>query len=69
VAGKGFQPNSIVRFTGSDRQTKFLTSSQLQVTLSGADVAVPDTAELTVFSPGASPVSHFDSCHAHNSDQ
>ena len=56
VAGKGFQPNSIVRFTGSDRQTKFLTSSQLQVTLSGADVAVPGTAELTVFSPGSPSV-------------
>lgn len=57
VTGNGFQPDSVARFRGSDRETKYLSASMLQVTLTSSDIASVGTGDLVVLSPGSSGVS------------
>ena len=45
----------MVRFRDGDRTTRYLSSSQLQVTLNNADLATAGTGELTVLTPGPTP--------------
>ena len=55
LTGSNFQPDSVVRFRDGDRTTRYLSSSQLQVTLNNADLATAGTGELTVLTPGPTP--------------
>lgn len=51
VTGTGFVGNSVVQWNGSARSTTFVNSTQLQVTLTAADLATSGTAQITVFTP------------------
>ena len=51
VDGSGFVPESIVRWNGSDRATTFVSDTQLQASISAADIANAGSASVTVFSP------------------
>jgi subtilisin family serine protease len=51
VNGTGFVGSSVVRWNGADRVTTFVSSTQLRAAISAADLAVPGTAQITVFSP------------------
>jgi subtilisin family serine protease len=51
VIGGGFVASSVMRWNGANRPTTFVTSSQLQATLSAADVATIGTGLVSVFSP------------------
>ncbi len=53
LRGTNFRPDSIVRWNGADRPTTFITGSQLQASLSGADLASAGTANVTVFTPAS----------------
>ena len=63
VNGTGFVASSIVRWNGADRVTTFVSSTQLRAAISAADLAVPGTAQITVFNPapggGLSPSRPF----------
>jgi hypothetical protein len=50
--GTGFSSGSVVRWNGADRPTTFVGSTQLQASISAADIAATGTAQVTVFSPG-----------------
>jgi uncharacterized protein (TIGR03437 family) len=52
VFGNNFQQNSVVRVNNSDRQTTFLSGSQLQAQIPASDIAAAGTAKVTVFTPG-----------------
>jgi uncharacterized protein (TIGR03437 family) len=49
--GSGFSFASVVRWNGQDRQTSFLSASQLTAQITAADIATASTANVTVFSP------------------
>jgi len=51
VTGAGFVEDSTVRWNGADRPTAFVSSTQLEATITGGDLAVPGVAAVTVFSP------------------
>ena len=51
VIGSGFVASSVVQWNGAHRPTTFVTSSQLQATLSAADVAAMGTGQVSVLSP------------------
>jgi subtilisin family serine protease/uncharacterized protein YegP (UPF0339 family) len=51
LTGTNFVASSVVRFNGADRQTTYVSQTQLTVTLPPSDLAVAGTAQLTVFSP------------------
>jgi hypothetical protein len=51
VIGSGFVGSSVVQWNGANRPTAFVTPSQLQVTLSAADLATIGTGQVSVFSP------------------
>jgi hypothetical protein len=51
VNGNGFVSSSVVRWNGADRPTAFMSVSQLQTTISTADVASAGSAAVTVFTP------------------
>lgn len=51
VNGTGFVAGSEVRWNGSTRPTTFVSATQLRATIAAADVAVPSTAQVTVFTP------------------
>lgn len=51
VNGTGFAFNSVVRVGGQDRTTTFVSSTQLTVELTAADVATATIKQLTVFTP------------------
>lgn len=51
VTGTGFAFNSVVRVSGQDRTTSFVSNSQLTVELTAADVAAASTKQITVFTP------------------
>lgn len=57
LEGSNFLPESVVRFRDSDRTTKFLSSSQLQVALNDGDLVAPGSGELVVVTPGSTPAS------------
>ncbi len=51
VNGSGFVDGSVVRWNGSDRPTTFVSGSRLTAAISSGDIAVADTASVTVFTP------------------
>jgi len=51
VAGTYFQPDSIIRWNGSDRHTVFLNDSQLLAFINAGDVATAGSQTVTVFTP------------------
>ncbi len=52
VNGSNFTAGSTVRWNGANRSTVFVSASQLQATISAADVAVAGTASVQVFNSG-----------------
>jgi sugar lactone lactonase YvrE len=53
VSGTGFVQASVVQWNQSNRPTTFVSSSQLQVALMAADLAVGGTAQIVVVNPGS----------------
>jgi hypothetical protein len=51
VNGSGFTNASVVRWNGSSRATSFLGATELQASITAADVAAAGTAQVTVFTP------------------
>jgi hypothetical protein len=51
VNGTGFAVESEVRWNGAARATTFVSATQLRASITAADIAVPVTAAVTVFSP------------------
>jgi len=51
VDGSGFVPNSVVRWDGADRQTTYISATQLQAVVNATDIANAGAASVTVFSP------------------
>jgi hypothetical protein len=49
VSGTGFVAGSEVRWNGSARATTFVSATQLRAAITAADVQVPTTAQVTVF--------------------
>jgi hypothetical protein len=52
VHGSGFVRSSVGRWNGSDRPTRWISSTRLEMTVSAADVASPRTAGVSVSTPG-----------------
>ena len=52
ITGSGFIQGSIVQWNQSSRTTTFVSSTELQVALTPADLAVGGTAQIVVVSPG-----------------
>lgn len=52
VHGSGFIRSSVIRWNGQERETRFISSTRLETTISSADVAAPGTAAITVHTPG-----------------
>jgi uncharacterized protein (TIGR03437 family) len=63
IEGTNFVSGSKVRWNGADRATTFVTSGQLQCSIPASDLAVPGSAQITVFNPapggGTSPALTF----------
>ena len=51
VTGTGFISDSVVRWNGGNRTTTFVSSTQLEASISASDVASAGTAQITVFKP------------------
>jgi hypothetical protein len=51
VVGNNFVPGAVVQWNGADRTTTFVSSTQLNVYISSADLANPGTASVTVINP------------------
>jgi hypothetical protein len=51
VQGSNFVNGSVVRFNGSDRNTSFVSSTQLTAQITAADVLSVGTASVSVFNP------------------
>ena len=51
IQGSGFVPGASVRWNGATRPTTFISSGELQASISAADVAAEGTASVTVFNP------------------
>ena len=54
VYGTGFTPFSVIRWSGADRTTTYLSGHRLSANIAASDIANPGTASITVFTPGAS---------------
>jgi YVTN family beta-propeller protein len=52
VVGTNFEPNSVVRWNGSERSTAQNAVNGLSAQISASDVAAAGTAAVTVFNPG-----------------
>lgn len=52
ITGSGFVQSSVVQWNQSNRATTFASSTQVQVALTAADLAVAGTAQITVTNPG-----------------
>jgi Putative Ig domain len=52
VDGTNFVSTSVVRWSGSNRTTTFVTSTQLRTAIPASDIAAPGTASITVANPG-----------------
>lgn len=61
VNGSNFSTSSTVRWNGADRQTTYVSATQLQAAIPAADVGAAGTAVVTAYTPGtgggASPTS------------
>ena len=51
LSGSGFAQDSVARIKGQDRRTKFLSETQLEVTVTAADLAVAGELPVQVFNP------------------
>ena len=51
VTGSNFVQNSVVRFNGQDRQTSFISSTELRATILASDILNGGSATITVFNP------------------
>jgi uncharacterized protein YdgA (DUF945 family) len=51
VNGDKFVSNSVVRWNGLDRNTTYVSATQLRATIPAADIAVAGTASVTVYNP------------------
>ncbi|HEU4561486.1 MAG TPA: IPT/TIG domain-containing protein [Longimicrobium sp.] len=51
IDGSGFAPASVARWNGADRPTRFVSATQIAVTLSAADLQTASHAAVTVFNP------------------
>lgn len=51
VTGSNFVSNSVVRWNGANRSTKFSSSSQLKASINSADLSNAGVASVTVFNP------------------
>ena len=49
--GSGFVPSSVVRWSGSDRATTYVSSSELQAAIPPSDLATGGDVQVTVFNP------------------
>ena len=52
VNGSNFISSSVVEWNGNTRTTSFVSSSSLQATITGADIATAGTAQISVSTPG-----------------
>ncbi len=50
--GSGFQPNSVVRWNGSERATTYVNGGELHANITAGDIAANTTAAIDVFTPG-----------------
>ncbi len=51
VTGTNFIQSSVVRFNGQDRQTTFISTSEVRATIAAGDIANGGSAQITVFNP------------------
>jgi hypothetical protein len=51
VDGSGFVVGSIVRWSGTDRTTTYVSATRLTASIPASDIAVPGTVQVTVFTP------------------
>src|SRR5262249_18315506 len=51
VTGTNYNGSSVVRWSGSNRTTTFISSTQLQAAIPASDTAATGTAAVTVFNP------------------
>lgn len=51
VYGSGFSTDSVVRINGSDRPTVYVSPTEVEATLSAADLAAAGSRSITVFNP------------------
>ncbi len=51
VTGSNFVQNSVVRLNGQDRQTMFVSATELRATITAGDIVNGGTATITVFNP------------------
>jgi hypothetical protein len=51
INGANFARDSVVRWNGAERETTFVSSTQLMGTITASDTAMPRTAKVTVFTP------------------
>ena len=51
VIGANLTPDSVIRFSGSDRTTTYVSSTQLQTSIPASDIAVDGSFPITVFNP------------------
>ena len=51
VYGSSFVPNSVVQWNGSNRETTFLSSTELRASIQASDIARSGTANITVLNP------------------
>jgi hypothetical protein len=51
VYGANFVANSVVRWSGADRPTTFMSATQLQAEIPASDISLAGTALVTVFNP------------------
>jgi len=51
INGTGFVPSSAVLIDGASRTTSFISNTQLQATITAADISTDGTALITVFTP------------------
>jgi len=51
VSGASFNTASVVRWNGSNRNTTFVSATQLTAAIAAADIAVAGTGQVTVFTP------------------
>ena len=59
VTGTRFDRNAVGRIEGADRPTTYISSSELKIALTAADLATAGTKKITVLNPG--PPTNFES--------
>jgi hypothetical protein len=52
VIGTGFSTFSVVRWNGSDRPTRLISTTKLEASIGGSDLLAEGTAQLGVYTPG-----------------